>query len=131
MFGLFKKAKEYNKLAQSMNAIYGMLQLVTSKASIYNRDQYYETVITMAYIAKRGVMDRVEKNQYPLTSKIVVPLISTDYIILLGAMAETVGAIRLLAEKLLMTDDVEEVMRGGKLYYDVEKVLPDDAKNWI
>lgn len=132
MFNIFKSGNELTKLAKTMNKMAIMLQTLNGQLERdYDPSEFTETVLMLAYIAKKGIMDRIDENKFGLTSKIYVPEISKSSIAIMFAFSQTVGKLNIIAEQLDLTDEVQNILDGGNLYYEVENILPLELKKDI
>ena len=132
MFNFLKTGIEFNNLAKSMNGMNVMIQdLIPRIERSYDKSEFAEEVLVLAYIAKKGVFDRLEKYNWTMDAKIIVPTIDRGRITLTYALMQTVGKVSMIAAELEMSDIVQEVMDGGDAYYQLEKHLPDHVKNNI
>lgn len=132
MFGFFKPRTEYGKMAKTMNGMYLMIQALIHKIQrTTDIDSFNEEVFILAYIARKGVLDRMEKNNWPWETCVLVPSISRKVTTLFDAYAKTVGEIDHIAEQLDLTGIVNEIMEKGDAFYQLEKSIPEAAKKNI
>ena len=133
MLNFLKAGIEYNNMAKSMNGMNVMLQEITRGiANSYDpHGEFAEGLLTIAFVARRGVYDRLEKFNWPITGKIVVPTIDRAKITLAYALQQTVGKLHLIAAELDMTSEIEEIMDKGPLYHKLDNLLPEHAKKNI
>jgi len=128
MINPFKKGLEYNNLAKSFNAIFLMIQQI--KDSNPESPYEIEDLYALAYIARRGIIDKIEKYKWNnLNIPITVPSISSQRISLYIAMQNTLSQVISMAEESGLYQDVKEILDKGELYYEVEKNIPDYIKN--
>jgi len=128
MFNFLKPRTEYGKMAQTMNGMYLIIQTLIPKIQKTNNiDSFNEDVLVLAYIARKGVLDRMEKNNWAWETYIIVPSISRKVTTLFDAFAKTVGEIDHIAEQLDLTDIVNEIMEKGDAFYQLERSLPESA----
>jgi len=128
MFNFLKPRTEYGKMAQTMNGMYLMIQTLLPKIQKVNDiDSFNEDVLVLAYIARKGVLDRMEKYNWAWETYIIVPSISRKATTLFDAFAKTVGEIDHIAEQLDLTEIVNEIMEKGDAYYQLERSLPESA----
>lgn len=125
MFNFLKKGKEFNRLAKSLNGINVMVQDVYPQIQQNpSRSEYGETLLAIAYLASKGVDDRIEEQNLSLDAKIIVPTIERGFITLLYAYQQTVGKLHVMADQLDMSQIVQEVLNKGPAYYKIEKTIP-------
>lgn len=127
MLNFLKAGAEYNKLAKSMNGMNIMIQdLIPKIERSYNYSEFEGDILFIAYVARKGVLDRMEQYNWSMDAKIVVPTINKGLITLMYAFTQTVGNLQIIAEQLELSKLVEEVMDKGKAYYELERNLPSD-----
>jgi len=132
MFGFFKPRTEYGKMAETMNSMYLKIQILIPKVEkVSDINAFNEEVFILAYIARKGVLDRMEKNNWPWETYILVPSISRKVTTLFDAFAKTVGEIDHIAEQLDLTGIVNEIMEKGDAFYQLENSIPEAAKKNI
>lgn len=132
MFKFFKKGKEVNNLAKSFNGMYLMLQeIVPQIEQNPNQAEFKESILVLAYIATKGVHDRMDENEISITHKIMIPTIQRGFITVLYAYQQTVGKLLTIANLLEMDEIVNEVMDKGPAFYELENTLPPKVVNNI
>ena len=132
MFGLFKPRTEYGKMAETMNSMYLKIQILIPKVEkVSDINAFNEEVLILAYIARRGILDRIETNNWDWETSIIIPSISRQVMTLWDAFAKTVGEIDNIAEQLDLTGIVNEIMEKGDAFYQLEKSIPEAAKKNI
>ncbi len=131
-----KKGIEFNKLAQSFNAMYLALNELTPKLERNLKDldsfkeKHIESVLMLAYIAKKGIIDRLDNYQWGLEAKISIPSISSSRVTVGYAWSLTVSKLTIMSTILYMSDDIQEIYDGGDMYIYFEKNIPEKLKNW-
>jgi hypothetical protein len=132
MFNFLKAGVEFNNLAKSMNGMNVMIEdLIPRIERSYDKSEFTEEVLMLAYIAKKGVFDRLEKYNWTMDAKIMVPTIEKGRITLTYALMQTVGKVSMIAAEIGISEIVQEVMDGGDTYHQLENILPDQVKNNI
>lgn len=127
MFNFMKAGIEFNNLAKSMNGMNVMLQELIPKIEIsYDYSEFTEEVLVLAYIARKGVLDRMEQYNWTMDAKIVVPTIDRGRITLMYAFTQTVGKLGAIAEQLELSELVQNIMEKGDGYYQLEINLPSE-----
>jgi hypothetical protein len=125
MFDFLKAGREFNKVAKAMNGMNVMIQeLIPRIERSYDKSEFKEDILVLAFISKRGVLDRLEKYNWTMDAKIIVPTIDRGRITLTYALMQTVGKVSMIAAELEMSEVVQEVMEGGNAYRELEKHLP-------
>lgn len=126
MFNFLKTGIEFNNLAKSMNGMNFMIQdLIPKIERSHDYSEFTEDVLVLAYIARKGVLDRMEQYNWTMDAKIVVPTIERGRITLTYAFTQTVGKLHMIAAQLDLSDLVEEIMDKGDAYYQLERNLPE------
>ncbi len=132
MFNFLKKGKEFNNLGKSFNGMNVMIQDILPQIERNpSREEYRETILVLAYIASKGVNDRLEENDISMTAKIMVPTIKRGFITVAYAYEQTVGRLMKLANLLDMDEVVNEVIEKGQAFFELEKNLPKEITNNI
>jgi len=132
MFNFLKKGREFNKLAKSFNGMNIMIEdILPNLERNPNQDEFGETILVLAYIATRGVNDRLEENDISMMAKIIVPTIKRGYITVTYAYQLTVGKLFAIANLLEMDEQVNEIMDKGPAFYQLENTLPQEIINNI
>ena len=127
MFNFLKPGIEFNNLAKSMNGMNVMIQdLIPKIKRSDDYSEFTEAILVLAYIARKGVLDRMEQYNWTMDAKIIVPTIDRGRITLMYAYSQTVGKLQILAEQLDLSNLVEEIMEKGDAYYQMERNLPSE-----
>ena len=127
MFNFIKRGVEYNNLAKSFNGMNIMLQnLIPQTRNNNDQSDFTEEIMVLAYIARRGVMDRIKENDSFITGKIYVPSISRGKITVMYAITQTVHKLQMIASQLELSDIMEEIMEKRDAYYELERNLPTE-----
>ena len=128
MFNIFKTGIEFNNLAKEINGMNVALQeLIPKIERNYDHSEFSEEIMVLAYVARRGVLDRLEKFNWTMDAKISVPTIDRGQITLMYALSQTVVKLQMLSVKLEISDIVEEIMERGDAYYQLERILPKEV----
>ena len=128
MFNFLKPGIEFNNLAKAMNGLNVMIQSITPKLTHFDPIEIEEEVLIMAYICRKGILDRLEQYNWPITSMITVPTIEKNRITLAYALQQTIGKVSLIADQIGLTKAVQEIFEKGKSYYEIENSLPSHIK---
>lgn len=127
MFNFLKTGKEFNNLAKSMNGMNAMIEdLIPKIERSYDHSEFTEVVSVLAYVARKGVLDRIEQYNWAMDTKIIVPTIDRERITLMYAFTQTVGKLHTIAAQLDLTELVEEIMEKEDAYYQLENILPPE-----
>lgn len=130
-----KNGIELNKTAIAIGKVIKLLDVLEKKI-IYDSDIYEnkEDIYFIAYYARVAIVDRIKSNYWSTTQVLYIPLG------FLRNRKETIGTSLMLtidrlvniAERdVLITDHVENILIKGELFYEYEKILPDDFKKSI
>ncbi|HSV87846.1 MAG TPA: hypothetical protein VLH61_04330 [Bacteroidales bacterium] len=92
---------------------------------IVTYSEFTEDALVLAYIARKGVLDRMEQYNWTMDAKIIVPTIERGRITLTYAFAQTVGKLHMIASQLEHTEMVEAIIDKGDAYYQLERNLPE------
>ena len=136
MFDFFKTGAEFNKLAQSFNAMYLALVELTPKLErnkndfTYFREEHKEDILVLAYIAKKGIIERLDKYPWGFEAKISIPTISSSRVTVGYAWSQTITKLNIIATLLNITEEVQEIIDGGALYIEFESSFPEKLKKW-
>lgn len=122
----FQKAIEYNKLAKAFNGCYLMLQPLIDKALYSN---IREDLFTLAYFARIDIIDRMEKINYKMTTRIVVPMMPGNNKTLEYAYFQTISNIISLARINGYSDEIKDILDKGELFYEMENNIPNNIKS--
>lgn len=137
LFGFADKILEYNNLGFSLNNIYGNLLEIENRINSNPYDgSYVISLYEMSFLYVKGVLKRIEKYNYDVSGKIVVPQISSKPITLYFALASVGGKIAELQIKNIfekeINDKIGEILNGGKYYFSMEEYISKDVvKNLI
>ena len=131
MFNFLKVGKAFNDLAKAMNGMNSMLdELIPKIERSYDYSEFGEEVLILAYIGRKGILNRMEEYNWGLDAKIIVPTIDRGRITLMYAYTRTIGRLQMIATKLELSELVEDIMAKGETYYELEnKLLEQVTKN--
>lgn len=125
MFKFLSAGIEFVYVGKVMNKMVDLIKHINLKIDAgYTSDELAGDVLMLAYMARKGVIDRIEEYNWTLDVKITIFSISNSRVTLLYAYSETVGKLYIIATQLGMVDEVQNVLEKGKKYYEIEKVLP-------
>ena len=125
---LFKRGREFNKLAKALNSLFVMLNELDYKINnnlSVNCSAYKEEIFIVAYLAKRAVIERIKDYKWPDASPIIVPYISKSFVTLKFASNQLFDKINTLSEKMNLNEEVKNIINKGNYYYQIEKVVPE------
>jgi hypothetical protein len=136
MLDFFKKGIEFNRLAQSFNAVYLSLNEITQRVESNMKDfdsykeEYKESLFALCYIAKKGIIDRLDSNNWNFESKIMIPTMSSNRITVGYAWSQTISKLIKIGASLSLSEEIKEIFDCGDLYYAMESAFPEKLKNW-
>lgn len=128
MFKSLKKIKEYSLLGHSMNSVAIMLNDLNKNyenRSVY--DNFKEDIYLIAYIARKGILDRLEEYEWNMEGPILVPAIMPKNISLFYAYSKTIILIKSFSVELNLNYEVENILNKGNGYYEFEQILPEQT----
>ncbi len=125
---LFRKPLEYNKLAQSFNGQYQMLENLISNP---NTESFINDLFVLAYIGRREILNRMEEFNWNMNGRIVIPMMPGNKKTLAYAYQQTIGKLIEFSEEKGYYDEVKEILDGGELYHEFEKSIPEHIKRML
>jgi hypothetical protein len=128
MFKLIKRSTDYVKLAKSLGKIAKILKKHDSLEQYMVNDKY---VLICAYIVKVRVIPIMEEQWYPYYTLIAIEELSDSRITLGEAFDLTVNRLEDLAKLNNVKLKYDEVMAGGKLFYEIQNEIPESKINSI
>lgn len=133
MFKYLKAGFAFNKVATAMNRMVSMLNDLIPKieSGRFPDSEFKEDIAILAYVARKGVIDRLEEYDFTMDAKITVTAISSNKISLLEAYTKTVGTVMQIAERVNMSKLCENILEKKQAFYDLEKLLPESIKKDI
>lgn len=122
---------EYQKLAQGLNGLYPMINELEHNLKYELKSEYnlIEDLFVLTFIITRSVFDRIEKYQYPLTTNIYVPLISSSKISLDEGLNKTFSRLQNIATEMGQMDEFEEILNKGDWYWQLNNEIPNEIKD--
>ncbi len=130
-------ALDLNKVAIAMGKMLKSLPLLEQKGSDYSAIEYNkEEHFAMAYLARVGILDRIDKNPYmnnpslPIT--IPLGIFKTRKETMGTALYITVGKLLSLSENNESVNSrVIDILERGDFYYEFENLLPPELINQL
>lgn len=122
---------EYQKLAEGLNGIYPMINELEHNMKNELKSEYslIEDLLVLTYIMTRSVFDRIEKYQYPLTTNIYVPLISSSKISLDEGLKKTFSRLINIADEMGQMNEFDEILNKGDWYWQLDSEIPNEIKD--
>lgn len=132
MFNFLKPGIEFNNLAKTVNGMNVMIQDIIPKiARSHDYSEFTDDVLVLAYIARKGVLDRMEKYKWSMDAKLFAPTIKCGPITLAYAYTQTVDKLHIIVSQLDLSEIVEEIMEKGEMYFQIDRNMPDKVKKNI
>lgn len=130
MFESIKKIKEYSKLGHSMNSVSILLKDIIQQYQITGGN-LNEEIYFVAYVARKGIIDRLEEYEWNMEGPILVSSISSKNITLFYAYSKTILQIKSLSVELNLSYEVESILAKKEGFYEFEQMLPDSILKTI
>jgi hypothetical protein len=132
MFKGVKKLYEFVKLGNTMNYVSAMLIKIVGEYEAekpFFLEEYTEEIYLLAYITRIGILDRMDKNDWPLEGPIRIPALNSSNVTLLFAYSRTVLLLKNFTSQLEISPIVEQILNKDELFYQFEKMIsPKDLK---
>jgi len=88
-----------------------------------------EELFLIAYLCRNEILDRMEEYGWAMASPIVVPMMSKGRLTLNFAFQQTIGRLYSIAEKLFLSDELNDILDKGDYYYKLDSSIPIHIKN--
>lgn len=132
MFDFLNPRTEYGKMANSINKVNKMIQdLISENGGTSDIDEFTERILFIAYLIRKSVNDRMDMNNWPWETNMMVPSISRGVITLWVAWSKIVGDLNIIADQLELTDRVKEIMENNDVYYEYERSINEKERRRI
>lgn len=128
----FKKGREFNNLAKGFNGLFMMINEL--EVSINNTSDYRElseTLLTIAYISRIDIIDRLEIYNWQMTTPISIPMMSKGRLTIVFAYQQTIGRLIHLSEITGYEETVNEILDKKDAFYQIESIIPNHIKNLL
>lgn len=136
MIDFFKKGIEFNKVAQSFGIMYSNINelqplLERNKNNLEQfKTQYKTDILILAYIANKGIINRLDEYNWGFEAKIMVPSISLSRITVMNAWSQTITKMNIMIALLKLENEFEEITNNGAICQILERTMPSKFKNW-
>lgn len=136
MFNFFKNGSELNKVAQTFGHIYTAVRLLEAELEKMNNDlQHYKNtyrldILTFAYIAHKGITERLEKNNFDFDTKLMVHQMGLERITIMKAHTNSVSKLLILISILNLNDEYDDIVEGRGFVRQITANVPSSMKNW-
>lgn len=124
---------EINKLSCSIGSAIMLFNDIEYSINRDNIAEYKTHLFKIAYICKIGILDRIERNSWPLNFKIII--LPTEYfgfkrIPLATALALSVGKLNQIAEyDYNIAQNINDILSGeGPFYNLLDKMITDEQR---
>lgn len=132
MFDFLKPHTEYGKMADSINKINKMIQvLISERGQISDVDEFTYRVLLVAYLVRKGINDRMDKNNWPWETNIMVTSISRKVITLWIAFSKIIDDLTTLTERFELTDKMKAIMDEDDAYLEFERSISEQERRRI
>ena len=122
---IFTKSLEYKKLAKAFNGNYQMLQSIILKSE---NEGIKDDLNILAYLSRKEIMDRMEKYNWSMNNRISIPSMPGDKKTLIYAFNQTIGKMTELALLNDYSEEVEEILEKGSLFFAIDESIPEHIK---
>ena len=126
MFKALKKIQEYVKLGTAIDGTNIQLdELKLEFEKSYNISECNEKLISLSFLVRREIMDRVDEYDWNLEGPIKVRSMYLSNITLLEAFNTILIKVKSLSE--MLQDDIQytiqDILEGGNSYYELAKFM--------
>lgn len=131
------KSFDLNRIAIVMGKVLDLLSSlepnIIDEWSAYDSK---EELCTVAYICRKGILEKIEHNSVLLSNpnipiRIPTGLFSSKKETIESGLNKTVGKLKVLASRdsMVVQPMVENILNGGSLFYQYDNLLSDKLKN--
>ena len=118
---------EYQKLAESANGCYMLLQDIKSAISI--GDDKPDHLLYTCYLVRNEILDRIVKFNWSLNTPIVIPMMPGENKTLQIALNILNQNINTCASRISYDEECQEILNKEEFYYEFEQRLPPHARS--
>lgn len=128
--GIFSKLKNRGvDLAKVANAVANIKHLLDNQESIgFDPADWF----IVAWVCRVGVIDVIERNNWPMTDKLFVPFnnkhvrmtLNEAYMMSVGRLSRRAGY-----QEEELRDAIFNILEKGELFYEVDRDMPLEKKN--
>ena len=131
LFNFLKAGRERIKLAKTFALIYNEEKTL----SRLGREEMRSKTLMLVYVAKKGIVERMERAQVTMIDKLSIPAItasSINTITILKAWKLTISRLLEISEIYNFKDEVKQILFEEHLELEakLESILPSSWKNW-
>jgi len=123
---------DFTKTATAISKVIKLLDEYNGK--VRNGDDVYtykDDFCFIAYFCRYGILDRIEKHNWPQNGEIniVFSLFKIKKITLAEALMLTVGTLKKIVEDDSVTADrVEQILQKNSYFYEIDKMFTKEQK---
>ena len=131
LFNFLKAGRERIKLAKTFALIYNEEKTL----SRLGREEMRSKTLMLVYVAKKGIVERMERAQVTMIDKLSIPAItasSINTITILKAWKLTISRLLEISEIYNFKEEVKQILFEEHLELEakLESILPSSWKNW-
>lgn len=133
MFNFLKKGNECNRLAESFGIVY---ENINRFIPIYQndlngfRETYGKDILLLALIAHKGIIQRIDDNDFGMSFKLIIQPIGLRRITIMEAFSKTIAPLQIIVNAIGLESEYIEISESGPLCAELERIIPADLKNW-
>lgn len=124
---LFNSTKDYNRIANAVSNVKVMLDNVE-----YNDETDMDAFLIIAWICRVGVIDVIEKNNWPMAYRLFIPINGHHTRMTLNeAYMMSVGRLSIKAGELgnnKIKDAIMNILDKGEWFYKIDQQIPESKK---
>lgn len=129
VFDYIKSMREYEKFTRAISALDAQIKafrflLEQNPSGSY--DDLKEFYYIMVYFARNSIIERMNRYDWALNAKVIIPSMGNQFVILSDALDRTIGKLVLLAIMLEEEEMHDEIMDKGRAFYQVEELVPKE-----
>ena len=131
LFNFLKAGGERIKLAKTFALIYSEEKTLSSLGI----DEMKSKTLDLVYVAKKGIVERMEREQMSMIHKLSIPAItgsSINTITIMQAWKLTISRLLEISEMHDFEDEVKQILFEEQLELEkkMESIIPLSWKNW-
>lgn len=129
MFYFLKQRIACNKMAFTMDKINGFLKdLIKEKSDVSNIYEFKSSILIVAYLIRKGVTNRIEKNDFPLEMKLMAPNISSSGVTIWFALTKILDNLYSLSDEFDLTEDVYAILKNNDAFFRIESSINENER---
>ncbi len=123
---IFNDGKDLAKIANAVANIKNILDDIDMKGYTDNENWF-----VTAWVCRVGIIDVIEKNEWPMTYRLFVPInghqtrmtLHEAYLMSVGRLAFKSGEL-----EVNIKDAILDILEKGEWFYKIDKQIPDSKK---